>query len=89
MDSPGRIERQIRAAGLLVLLGLAVEAVCLLWAGPLAFILLIAAGFTLIGAGILLYLYSLLSHGKVMPQPQNQTMPPASPIVTSPTMMER
>lgn len=75
MVSLNRIERRIRTAGILLIAGLLSEAVCLLWARPLAFILLIGIGFTLISAGILLYLYSLLSDGKVMPQSQDPAVP--------------
>jgi hypothetical protein len=55
------LEKQIRLAGVLLIFGLLVEAICLLWARPLAFILLVGIGGLLCGAGIVAYLYSLVS----------------------------
>ena len=50
-------------------LGLLVEGICLLWARPLAFILLVCGGGLLCAAGIAVYLYSLVSAGEVAPEP--------------------
>jgi hypothetical protein len=58
------MERRLRIAGTLVVLGLLIELGSLLWSHPLAFILFIAVGGLLIGAGILVYLYSLVSRGE-------------------------
>jgi len=55
------LEKRIQLAGILLIVGLLVEAVCLLWARPLAFILLVGLGGFLCVAGIVLYLYSLVS----------------------------
>lgn len=55
------LEKRLRLAGLLLISGLAVEAVCLLWARPLAFILLVCGGGLLCATGVVLYLYSLVS----------------------------
>lgn len=55
--------RRLRVAGLLVLAGLAVEAVTLLWSHHLAFVLFLGIGGLLIVAGVLLYLWSLLRLG--------------------------
>jgi len=49
---------------MLLIFGLFVEAICLLWARPLAFILLVCAGGLLCAAGIVVYLYSLVSTGE-------------------------
>ena len=49
---------------MLLISGLLVEAICLLWARPLAFILLVAAGGLLCVGGIIVYLYSLVSAGE-------------------------
>ena len=38
------IEKRLRLAGLLLVVGLLVEAICLLWARPIAFILLVVVG---------------------------------------------
>jgi hypothetical protein len=51
----------LRLSGVLLLLGLCVEAVSLRWVHPLAFILFFVAGGTLLAAGVLLYLYSLVA----------------------------
>jgi hypothetical protein len=59
--SIGGLEKQLRLAGMLLISGLLVEAICLLWARPLAFILLVCAGGLLCAAGIVVYLYSLVS----------------------------
>ena len=55
------LERRLRWSGILVIMGLVIEAVCLTWARPLAFIFLVAGGGALCGAGIVLYLFSLVS----------------------------
>ncbi len=57
------LDKRLRIAGLLLILGLVVEGICLLWARPIAFILLVVVGGLLCAAGIVLYLYSLVSHG--------------------------
>ena len=62
------LEKPLRLAGMLLIFGLLVEAVCLLWARPLAFIVLVGAGGLLGAAGILVYLYSLVSAGRARPQ---------------------
>jgi len=41
--------------------GLLVEAVCLLWSRPIAFVVFAAAGGFLISVGVLSFLYSLVS----------------------------
>jgi hypothetical protein len=63
-----RLEKRLRLAGILVIVGLVVEGICLLWAGPLAFIFLVAVGGFLCAAGIVVYLYSLVSSGEVTPE---------------------
>jgi hypothetical protein len=55
------IERRIRWSGMLVVAGLVVQMLTLLWTHPLAFMCFILVGCPLVGAGILLYLYSLAS----------------------------
>jgi hypothetical protein len=57
------LEKRLRLAGILVIAGLLVEGLCLLWAGPLAFIFLVTIGGSLCAAGIAVYLYSLVSAG--------------------------
>ena len=56
------IERKIRWSGRLIAIGLAVQMLTLLWTHPLSFVCFLLVGCPLVGAGILLYLYSLVSH---------------------------
>ena len=62
------LEKKLRLAGMLLIVGLLVEAVCLLWARPLAFIVLVAVGGFLCAAGIVVYLYSLVSASDATPE---------------------
>jgi hypothetical protein len=55
------MDRFLRISGLLVILGLLIEAICLLWSRPIAFVVLVVLGGALIGIGVLLFLYSLVS----------------------------
>lgn len=57
------LERRLQISGILLTLSLLVEAVCLLWTRPIAFILFLALGGLLLGGGVALYLYSLVSTG--------------------------
>ena len=61
------IERKLRTAGVLMILGLAVTILSLIWKAPLSFILFAGIGGLLTLAGILVYLYSLVS-GSTAPQ---------------------
>jgi hypothetical protein len=56
------IERRIRWSGMLIVAGLIVQMLTLLWTHPLAFVCFLLAGCPMVGAGILLFLYSLVSH---------------------------
>ena len=58
------IERRIRISGLLVILGLGIQMATLFWNHPLSFMLFLLVGCPLTVAGMILYLYSLASHGK-------------------------
>ena len=56
------LERKLQLSGTILILGLVVEALCLLLGhGPIAFLLFMGLGGFLFAAGILLYLFSLLS----------------------------
>ena len=54
--------KRFRIAGFLLIGGLLVEVVSLIWYHPVAFLIYIGAGGLLMGAGILLYLYTIVSH---------------------------
>lgn len=55
------INRQLRISGILVSVGLLIEAVCLMWSRPIAFVVLVVVGGALIVMGVLYFLYSLVS----------------------------
>jgi hypothetical protein len=58
----GAIERRIRMAALLVCLGLLVLLLTLVRIHPLAFVAFTVIGCPLVLAGIVLFLYSVVSH---------------------------
>lgn len=61
--------RRLRISGALVMIGLLVEALCLVWSRPIAFVVLVCMGGAFIGIGVLLFLYSLVT-AKVEPSEQ-------------------
>lgn len=54
------IERKIRLAAVLAVVGLLVELASLAWSSPLSFVFFAAVGPALIAAGTILYLFALL-----------------------------
>lgn len=56
------IELRLRWAGFLIALGLAIQLITFIWIHPLAFIAFAVVGCPIVAAGVLLYLYSLVSH---------------------------
>jgi hypothetical protein len=63
MLSTSPFERKLQLSGIILILGLVIESLCLLGHGPIAFMLFVGLGGVSFAAGILLYLYSLLSAG--------------------------
>lgn len=61
MRSGDSMNRRLRISGILVIIGLLVEALSLVWSRPIAFVVLVCLGGALIGLGVLVFLYSLLS----------------------------
>ena len=55
------MERRLRISGVLIILGLIIEAFSLIWVHALSFIVFALIGGALIALGILTYLYSLVS----------------------------
>jgi hypothetical protein len=55
------LHRRLKISSILVSAGLLVEVVTLFWSHPLTFVAFIVLGGTLVGMGILLYLYSIVS----------------------------
>jgi hypothetical protein len=56
-----RLEKRLQISGVLLIAGLVVEALCLLWARPIGFVLLVAVAGVLLFAGLVVYLLSLVS----------------------------
>jgi uncharacterized membrane protein len=63
MAGANPIEKRLQIAATLVILGMLVEAVCVLWARPLAFLIFVGIGMLLMFAGIVFYLISLVTVG--------------------------
>jgi hypothetical protein len=61
MRSADSMNRRLRISGILVVIGLLVEALCLVWSRPIAFVVLVCLGGALIALGVLFFLYSLVS----------------------------
>jgi hypothetical protein len=55
------MSRRLRISGTFVIIGLLVEALCLVWSRPIAFVVLVCIGGALIGLGVLFFLYSLVT----------------------------
>ena len=55
------MERRLQYSGILVILGLMVEVLCLFWTRPIAFVIFLALGGLLLGFGMYLYLFSLVA----------------------------
>ncbi len=62
MTSTSIIECRIRWSGLLIVVGLILQMLTLPWTHPLAFVCFLVLGCPLVAAGIVFYLYSLVSH---------------------------
>jgi hypothetical protein len=60
MLSANQLEKRRQVAGILIVLGLVIEALCLIWATPIAFVIFVAIGGLLMFVGIVLFLYSLV-----------------------------
>jgi hypothetical protein len=60
-SEPIRIEQRVRIAAAFVFTGLLIELFSLHWNSPLAFLLSAFVGIPLVGVGVLIFLYSLVS----------------------------
>jgi len=60
MLSANHVEKLRQVAGVFIVLGLVIEALCLIWSTPIAFVIFVAFGGLLMFAGIVLFLYSLV-----------------------------
>ena len=60
MLSANQLEKRRQVAGIFIVLGLVIEALCLIWSTPIAFVIFVAIGGFLMFVGIALFLYSLV-----------------------------
>lgn len=60
-ENTNPIHSKLRLAGVLIILGLVVQALSLLWNHPLSFIAFVSLGGLLLGVGIILYLFTLVN----------------------------
>ncbi len=60
-----RLARRLKLAGLLVGLGLLIEAATLFWSHPTAFLAFLLLGGVLVAAGVVLYLFSIVTYPAV------------------------
>lgn len=68
MDTDPRLVRRLRLAGLLLALGLLIEAATLYWPHPTAFLVFLLLGGVLIAAGVVLYLFTIATYPAAPPQ---------------------
>lgn len=61
MNQQIHISKKLRAAGILIILGLVTEAVSLLWNHPLSFLAFLCIGGLFLVVGVLVYLLALVS----------------------------
>jgi hypothetical protein len=59
--SERKFSLSFRLAGLLLIIGLCIEAISLQWVHPIAFLAFFVGGGSFLGAGVLLFLYSIVS----------------------------
>jgi hypothetical protein len=59
--SANSMERRIQAAGIILIIGLVIEALCLLWGRPISFVIFVAVGGLFLFAGVVVFLFSLVS----------------------------
>ena len=60
MLSANPVEKRRQLAGICIVLGLVIEALCLIWSTPIAFVLFVTISGFLMFVGIALYLYSIV-----------------------------
>lgn len=58
-DTDPRLARRLKVAGLLLALGLLIEAATLSWPHPTAFLAFLLLGGVLVAAGVLVYLFTI------------------------------
>jgi hypothetical protein len=61
ISSANSMKKRLQIAGVLLIIGLVIEAVCLLWARPISFVIFVALGGLFLFAGVVTFLFSLVS----------------------------
>lgn len=61
MLSTSLLQKRLQISGILAMIGLLIEGVCLLWARPISFVIFVAVGGLLIFCGVIFFLFSLVS----------------------------
>jgi hypothetical protein len=61
MLSSNQLEKRLQVAGLCLILGLVIEALCLFSAKPIAFVIFASVGGLFLFAGLVIFLLSLVS----------------------------
>ena len=56
------LSRRLKLAGILVALGLIIEALTMFWRHPTAFLVFLFLGALLVAAGVLLYLFTIATY---------------------------
>jgi predicted membrane channel-forming protein YqfA (hemolysin III family) len=64
MLTVNQLEKRRQVAGIFIVLGFVIEALCLIWSTPIAFVIFVAIGGLLMLVGIVLFLSSLVSNLK-------------------------
>ena len=62
-----KLSSRLRAAGILLIIGLMIEILSFFWVHPLAFMSFLVIGCAFIGLGIVLFLWTLVTVGKPEP----------------------
>jgi hypothetical protein len=65
MTNEPLLGRRLRLAGISLMIGLLIEAACLLSARPISFVLFVAIGGTFIFTGVSVFLFSLVTPERV------------------------
>ena len=60
MPNSSPLSKRLRAAGTFLIIGLLIEAACLIWAKPIAFVLFAVVGGVFLFTGVAIYLLSVL-----------------------------
>jgi len=61
MAATSALQKRLRIAGIFVIVGLVIEAICLLWARPIAFVVMVVIGGLFSAIGVIVFLYSIVS----------------------------